>query len=106
MHKQLLQEEHIETTTVAYDDGTEWVLDFYLQSFECPGGGDVYGIKVSRSTVDGVLTESDKTFAITESRAEALSMVKSFAKGKVLPISLIEVVDDWEWQEDRQPMLV
>jgi len=94
-----LQDERIETTTVTFDNGTEWTLDFYLQSLKGLGGDNFYGIKISRSTLEGVLTESDETFAATENKDEALVMIKAFAKGKVLPISLLEIVDDWEWQE-------
>jgi len=108
MHKQLLQglqEELIETTMVEFDNGTEWVLDFYIQSLEVLEGSSFYGIKINLSTTDGVLTESDETFAITEDKKEALAMVKTFAKGKVLPISLLEIVDDWQWQENHQTIL-
>jgi len=100
MHKQLLQglqEELVETTMVEFDNGTEWVLDFYIQSLEVFDENSFYGIKINLSTLDGVLTESDETFAITENKNEALSMIKTFAKGKVLPISLLEIVDDWQY---------
>jgi len=92
------QEEHIETTTVEFDNGTEWVLDFYIKSIETPDGDNFYGIKVNRSTPEGVLTESDEAFT-TENKNEALAMAKALAKGKVLPITLLEIVDDWMWQE-------
>jgi len=109
MYRQLLQnlqEEHIETTTVEYDNGTEWILDFYLQSLEAVDGDNLYGVKIHRSTTGGLFIESDETFTTIDNRDEALAMVKNFAKGKVLPISLFEVVEDWEWQEDCQLVLM
>ena len=89
-----LQEDLIETTTVVFDDGTEWILDFYLQFVD--DTANLYGVKINRRTMDGVLIESDETFAATENRDDAIAMIKAFAKGKVLPMSLLYMVDDWE----------
>jgi len=95
---QEMQEEHIETTTVKYDNGTEWVLEFYLQSLKTPEGDNLYGVKINRSTLEGVLAESNETFAATENIDEALTMIRAFSRGKVLPISLPHMVDDWVLQ--------
>ena len=97
MYNKLLnkvQEELIESTTVEFDNGTQWVLDFFLQFLDNETG--IYGVKICMSTLDGVLMESDETF-VSESKEEALAMLTAFAEGKVLPMSLLYVVDDWDY---------
>ena len=101
MQKQVLRglhEEHVANETIRYDDGTEWLLGYYLQTFECPGGETLYGLKVDKSTPDGVLVESEETFATTDNKDEALAMVEAFARGTVPPSVLLELVDEWDWE--------
>ena len=93
---QCLKEEIIETTTIEFDNGSTWALEFILQSAE--EDISLFGVKINRLTLDGELVESDETFATTEKKEEALAMLKAFAKGKVLPMSLLYMVDDWEWE--------
>jgi len=88
-------EEKVGTATIHPDSGEEWLLEYYLQCYEGLGGETLFSIRVDKSTPDGVLAEREETFALTESREQALEMVKAFHKGTVPPSVLLEMADDW-----------
>lgn len=92
-----LKEESISKVKIVQDDGTEWLLEYFLQTCKRPGEDVFYGLKVEKSTTDGVLVEREETF-VTESYDEAVAMVTAFAKGTVPPRVLFEMVDEWEWK--------
>ena len=50
------------------------------------GVGDYYGIRIRQYEVRGV----------TESYAEAESILRLFARETVMPVHLFELVDDWQ----------
>ena len=101
-----LQEEIIASNTIQQDDGKEWLLDYYLQTYECLGSGTLYGMRVDKSTPLGVLVDSEETFATTDSRSDALAMIDAFARGTVPPSVLLEMVDEWESElEDSRTIL-
>ena len=93
-----MQQECIASNRLELETGQKWLLHYYLQSVETRGDNTLYGIKVEKSTLDGVLVESEETFATTESRDEALAMIEAFSRGTVPPSVLLEMVDDWEWE--------
>ncbi|MDR0271977.1 MAG: hypothetical protein LBI27_01475, partial [Clostridiales bacterium] len=43
-----------------------FILDYYLQSFGGENGEKFYGLRIDKSTPEGVLEEREETFAITE----------------------------------------
>ena len=99
MQKQMLnelQEERIAHTTIQQEDGTEWLLEYYLQTRHRPEESTIYGIRVDKSTLDGVLIDREGTF-VSECRDSVLAMVTAFAKGTVPPSVLYEMVDDWDF---------
>jgi len=100
-----LQEEHLTRATIVTDKGDKWLLDYYIQTYEGRGGHEIYGLKINKSTPDGVLIESEETFATTETYAEVVAMAKAFAKGTVPPVVLLEMVDEWEWEEEESPRM-
>ena len=77
------------------EDGNNWILNYYLQSYDGEDGEKYYGLRIDKSTPEGVLEESEDTLAITESREEILIMAKAFARGCVPPVTLLEMTDDW-----------
>jgi len=88
-----LREEHIANATIQQDDGAEWQLDYYLQIYD--GTETLYGLRVNKSTLEGVLVDSEETFATTDNKDEALAMAEAFARGTVPPSVLLEMVDEW-----------
>ena len=94
-----MQQECIAFGKLEQEDGQKWLLEYYLQTVKTPEDGTLYGIKVEKSTLDGVLTESEETFAITDNRDEIMLMINAFARGTVPPCVLLEMVDDWEWKD-------
>ena len=99
MQAQLLnevQQEIIASSTIQQDNGKEWLLDYYLQTYDGLEGEKLYGMRVDKSTPEGVLVDSEETFATTNNRRDALAMVDAFARGTVPPSVLLEMVDEWE----------
>ena len=89
-------EKRVSSATIRQEDGQEWLLEYYLQTIESPGG-TIFGLRVDKSTLDGVLVEREETSATTEYEEQALAMIHAFAKGTVPPSVLLEMVDDWEY---------
>ena len=100
----VLQEEMIASNTIQQDDGREWLLDYYLQTYECLSNERLYGMKVNKNTLEGVLVETEETFATTDNRSDALTMVNAFARGTVSPCVLLEMVDEWESEVEDSRM--
>ena len=92
--ERVLRKEHVASATIQQDDGTIWQLNYYLQIYD--GVEPLYGLRIDKCTLEGVLADSEETFATTDNKDEALAMVEAFAKGTVTPSVLLEMVDDWE----------
>lgn len=84
------------STVMQQDNGSEWVLEYYIQTYDSADYGNVYGIKVDKCTMDGQVVESEETFGTTDKKHHALEMVNAFHKGVVPPSVLLEMVDEWE----------
>ncbi|MCL2225746.1 MAG: DUF6514 family protein [Defluviitaleaceae bacterium] len=95
MNTRMFNEELVATSDYQQESGNKWVLEYYLQIFEGESGESLYGLRVDKSTPEGVLHESEETFAITECREEALVMAMAFSRGSVPPVTLLEMSDDW-----------
>ena len=93
-----LNDEWIASAEIRAESDVQWILDYYLQRFESNDEGEnsaeLYGIRIDKSTPEGVLHEREKTPAITECRDEAIAMARQFAKGTVPPATLLEMVDE------------
>jgi len=81
------------------ENGTNWQLLYYVQSYEATNGKKMYGIKVDKLHPDGTEESSAETFAISPDRNKVLAMIYSFAKGAVTPLTLIDVAADWDEYE-------
>jgi hypothetical protein len=96
MNIELLRGEWIAKAEITTEGGESWALNYYIKNFECEDGeGQYFGLRVDKSTPEGVLIESEETMAITDSYEEALAMANAFAKGSVPPVTLLEMVDDY-----------
>jgi negative regulator of sigma E activity len=96
--------ERITEVTVQHENGTQWVFVYYLQIIHSKVEGDLYALRVDKLSRDGILLERAETYALTDSRQEALTMVNAFAKGTVPPSVLNEVADEWEWPIQSTPV--
>ena len=85
----------IASANICQDDGQEWTLEYFLQTFEGLGGEDLYSLRVDKKTLKGDLAESEETFTITNSYGDALAMAEAFAAGTVPPSVLLEMADEW-----------
>ena len=83
------------TTQIVTDNGTTWTLEYYLQTYENSYGKQLYGIKVDKLDLYGIVAESSETYAITESHSVAASILSYLACGTVPPCVLLEMVDEW-----------
>jgi len=92
----ILKDEWVAKVEYKNESGENWVLDYFLKNVDGEGGENLYGLRIDKSTPEGVLHESEETFAITECRENALIMVKAFAKGSVPPLTLLEMADEWQ----------
>ena len=99
------QDEHIASATICQDDGDEWRLDYFLQTCQGLEGKVLYFIKVSKSTLQGVMVQASETFVNTSRREEALKIINAFAIGTVPPWVLPEMVEEWEKEEAFKPLL-
>ena len=86
---------NVAKTTIQTDSGDEWVLEYFLQEHQGEEGGTLYGLRVDKSTPDGVLVEREETPALAESHDAAMAMAQAFAKGAVPPMVLLEMADEW-----------
>jgi len=86
------------------DCGTEWILEYFLQEYESEESNKVFGVRVNKSTPDGVLVETEETPAISDVREEVLAMAKAFAKGTVPPVTLLEIADEWHSEHLMLPI--
>ena len=95
MNQLMSHDEWITKAELRNEDGDTWVLNYYLQSFAGENSQTAYGLRIDKSTPDGVLCEREETLAITENLEELQIMAKAFAKGSVPPVTLLEMADDW-----------
>ena len=96
--------ERITEVTIQHQDGTQWILVYYLQSMPSQHDGEIYALRVDKLSRDGILLEKAETYALTPSKKEALTMVNAFAKGTVPPCVLLEMADEWEFPRKNTPV--
>jgi len=92
--------EHIATMNAESEEGTTWVLDYYIIKMLGVADETLYGLKIDKSTSGGEILESDTTYAITEDYGIAQEIAKAFASGMVFPITMAEMVDEWFGGDD------
>jgi len=99
------QNEWVAAAEIQTESGENWALNYYVQEFS---GEDeqFFGLRIDKSTPEGVLHESEETLAITDSHAKAVAMAQFFAKGSVTPIVLLEMVDEWQSELDCSSTLL
>ncbi|MCL1863326.1 MAG: DUF6514 family protein [Defluviitaleaceae bacterium] len=85
--------ELIMRTEIYTDSEEKWQLSYYLTTFK--GEKDYYGLAIERATPEGKITETEETPAFSEDIEEATTMAKAFARGTVLPYTLLELTDEW-----------
>ena len=85
--------ESVAKTTIQTDSGEKWALEYFLQIWR--DGSEFFGLRVEKSTLEGVIVEREETPAITDSRQSAMDIAKAFAAGSVPPSVLLEMVDEW-----------
>lgn len=103
---QVLHEEWVANAELCTDSGEQWILDYYLQSFEGEEGAQLYGLRIDKRTHGGELQEREETRAFTESHEDALIMAKAFAKGSVPPVTLLEMADEWQGESELRVMVL
>ncbi|MCL2456483.1 MAG: DUF6514 family protein [Defluviitaleaceae bacterium] len=98
-----VRDEWIARADLVSECGEKWVLDYYLQHFDGEGDEKFFGLRIDKNSPTGELIEREETFAITESRDDAIIMINAFAKGSVPPVTLLEMADEWysEYSEAR-----
>ncbi|MCL1843135.1 MAG: DUF6514 family protein [Defluviitaleaceae bacterium] len=106
MLRQTAQNEWVANAEIRLESGETWVLNYYIQSVNSGEGITLYGLKIEKSTPEGVLFESEETGSITESYDEALIMAKAFAKGSVPPVVLLEMADEWYSEIEENSLLL
>lgn len=100
--------EWVSNAEITTENGERWILDYYLQSHEMEESDDeapgkAYGLRVDKSTPEGVLIEREETRGITQDRAAAQVMAETFAQGTVPPSVLLEMVDEWHIDDFATP---
>ncbi|MCL1877451.1 MAG: DUF6514 family protein [Defluviitaleaceae bacterium] len=87
--------ELVASEKILTDNGELWVLSYFVQFFFNDDGDEYYGLRVEKSTPEGVLIESEETPGISECRDETFAVARAFAEGTVTPVTLIEMTDEW-----------
>jgi len=80
------------------EDGVvTWLLKYYLKTYPNldDDGSGRFGIKVTRTKLDGTLEKEAETFAITDNYDEAMAMIGHFSKGAVCHYTLNDMVEEW-----------
>jgi len=83
------------TAQMVAEDGTSWLLQYFLQTYQSSDMTQMYGVRVEKLSSEGKLLESKETFAITDDRDKALKVIDFLASGDVPPCVLMEMVHDW-----------
>ena len=81
--------------TVQLENGTQWVLEYYIQTLATHDNGEIYALRVDKVSTNGNLIEREETYGLTDSKKEALTMARAFAAGTVPPCVLMEMADEW-----------
>ena len=97
------QTERITEVTVKHENGAQWVFVYYLQTQISKEEGELFAIRVDKISRDGILLERAETYALTDIREEALTMLHAFAKGTVPPSVLLEMADEWDFNLQSTP---
>ena len=77
------------------DEGELISLEYYLRCYTSPIGATMYGVRIDKRYPEGNLIERDETAALSASFADMLELVKTFAKGTVMPSTLHDMVEEW-----------
>jgi hypothetical protein len=79
---------------VANEQIEGYTLIYYLRAFPAQEG-TAYGLRVDKSTPEGVLLEREETPAVLADISHAMRMAGAFAAGTVMPCTLLEMADDY-----------
>lgn len=61
------------------------------------GDNNYFGIRVSQFREDGTLFDQNEVLGITEDYLEADRLFRQCVEGIVMPVHLIELVDEWNY---------
>ena len=98
----MVRDEFIADAVMHLENGKKWLLQYYLRTYEKGLGKTLYGIRVDKCRTDGQLTETEATYPITESRVEAMVVLKAFCAGSVPPCTLLEMIDELDFPSGVQ----
>lgn len=59
------------------------------------GESSFFGIRISQFRENGTLFDQDEVLGITDDRREADRLFYQYVKELVMPVHLIELIDDW-----------
>lgn len=79
---------------VELENGMTCELGYHILTFNQADTPAAYGIRVEKSDVAGI-TSSEETFGLTHSYEEAEAWLQKLAAGRVTPLTLHDIVDDW-----------
>ena len=91
----MYRSECITQAVIHQDNGEQWNLFYHLHIGTTEDGLEVYGLRVDKADVNGLVAESETAHAFTASKDEAMAMAHAFAAGTVPPCVLLEMADEW-----------
>lgn len=93
-----MKNEVFETKELTADNGKVYSLNYNLISIDIVDenykNSTAYGIEIEKF-LDQQLKEKDFIYAISNNKQKVISLLKILSEGKVTPMSLVNVVDDY-----------
>lgn len=90
--------EVFETKELTADNGKVYSLNYNLISIDIVDenyeSSTAYGIEIEKF-LNQQLKEKDFIYAISKNKQEVISLLKILSNGKVTPMSLVNVIDDY-----------
>jgi len=77
------------------EDDDQVALEYAVRCIVGPEGETLYGLRVDKRSLAGVLIEREETPGLTGSMDEATVLAETFAAGTVPPCVLLEMVADY-----------
>lgn len=98
MRNKAYSTELVTEETIRHENGTQSIFVYYLQTIRTEKDEYFYALRVDKLSRDGILLEREETYALTDSKPQALAMAQAFARGTVPPSVLMEMADEWLMQ--------
>lgn len=86
-------EKLIAQSYILTEDNVEQNIEYYIYSSEKENNICEYGIRVKQTNEDSVISESA---IVCEDEETVINLIHSFAKNFVFPVSLNELISDFE----------